>query len=494
MLTDIHVPEQCAPVAEVVDMLQIPAFLCRQTDLLLAAGATGKPINVKKGQFLAPWDMKNVAAKIASTGNEQILLCERGASFGYNTLVVDMRALPIMARTGYPVVFDATHAVAQPGGLGDRSGGEREFGPVLARAAVAVGVAAMFIETHQDPDRAPCEGPTCCRCKRIAGAARDVGRLRPPREGAPARRLALRGATHDRDCRYSRARDSRQPRQSHRRGRGDARNRTMGRAAVPSGASTGAHEAIEKRDGGRASAAGACGRRSRRSNGEIFDALSGLRGRGPAGDRPGADRTRRYAEQGAGSAPTRSSGVSLACAKAAAAEAGVPLYRYVGGVFARTLPVPMMNIVNGGVHADNPIDIQEFMVMPVGASSATEAIRVGSEIFHALAQEARRRRPQHQCRRRGRLCPEPRLGRCGTGLHHAGDRGGRLSAGRGGGAGARSRGERILSRRRLSPGGRRQDARCGRARRLLGRSRRAATRSSRSRTEWPRTIGTAGHR
>jgi 2-dehydro-3-deoxyphosphooctonate aldolase (KDO 8-P synthase) len=154
VLTDIHAPEQCAPVAEVVDVLQTPAFLCRQTDLLLAAGATGKPVNVKKGQFLAPWDMKNVAAKIASTGNEQILLCERGASFGYNTLIVDMRALPIMAQTGYPIVFDATHAVAQPGGLGDRSGGDREFGPVLARAAVAVGVAAVFIETHQDPDRA----------------------------------------------------------------------------------------------------------------------------------------------------------------------------------------------------------------------------------------------------------------------------------------------------------------------------------------------------
>ncbi len=160
VLTDVHEREQCAPVAEAVDILQIPAFLCRQTDLLLAAGETGKPINIKKGQFLAPWDMKNAAAKIASTGNEQILLCERGTSFGYNTLVVDMRALPIMARTGYPVVFDATHAVAQPGGLGDRSGGEREFAPVLARAAAAVGVAAMFIETHQDPDRAPCEGPT----------------------------------------------------------------------------------------------------------------------------------------------------------------------------------------------------------------------------------------------------------------------------------------------------------------------------------------------
>src|SRR5580700_7898942 len=167
VLTDIHAPEQCAPVAEVVDVLQIPAFLCRQTDLLLAAGATGKPVNVKKGQFLAPWDMKNVAAKIASTGNEQILLCERGVSFGYNTLVVDMRALPIMAQTGYPVVFDATHSVTQPGGLGDRSGGEREFAPVLARAAVAIGIAAVFIETHQDPDRAPCEGQTMVPLKAL---------------------------------------------------------------------------------------------------------------------------------------------------------------------------------------------------------------------------------------------------------------------------------------------------------------------------------------
>src|SRR5580700_3584985 len=167
VLTDIHAPEQCAPVAEVVDVLQTPAFLCRQTDLLLAAGMTGKPINVKKGQFLAPWDMKNVAAKIASTGNEQILLCERGASFGYNTLVVDMRALPIMAQTGYPVVFDATHAVATPGGLGDRSGGEREFGPVLARAAVAIGV-AVFLETHQDPDHAAtAEAPTMLPLKAL---------------------------------------------------------------------------------------------------------------------------------------------------------------------------------------------------------------------------------------------------------------------------------------------------------------------------------------
>ena len=167
ILTDIHEKEQCASVAEIVDVLQIPAFLCRQTDLLLAAGMTGKPINVKKGQFLAPWDMQHVAAKIGSTGNQRILLCERGASFGYNTLVVDMRALPIMAQTGYPVVFDATHSVAQPGGLGDRSGGERKFAPVLARAAVAIGLAAVFIETHQDPDRAPCEGQTMLPLKAL---------------------------------------------------------------------------------------------------------------------------------------------------------------------------------------------------------------------------------------------------------------------------------------------------------------------------------------
>ena len=159
VLTDVHTAEQCAPAAEAVDVLQIPAFLCRQTDLLLAAGATGCAVNVKKGQFLAPWDMANVAAKVASTGNARILLTERGVSFGYNTLVSDFRALPILARTGYPVVFDATHSVQQPGGLGGASGGQREFAPVLARAAVAVGVAAVFIETHPDPDHAPSDGP-----------------------------------------------------------------------------------------------------------------------------------------------------------------------------------------------------------------------------------------------------------------------------------------------------------------------------------------------
>lgn len=159
LLTDVHEREQCRPVAAAADVLQIPAFLCRQTDLLIAAAETGRAINVKKGQFLAPWDMKNVVAKVLSAGNASVLVTERGASFGYNTLVSDMRALPILAEIGCPVVFDATHSVQQPGGQGIASGGERRFVPVLARAAVAVGVAAVFMETHQDPDRAPSDGP-----------------------------------------------------------------------------------------------------------------------------------------------------------------------------------------------------------------------------------------------------------------------------------------------------------------------------------------------
>lgn len=159
VLTDVHDAAQAREAAGVVDVIQIPAFLCRQTDLLLAAGETGAVVNIKKGQFLAPWDMANVAAKVASTGNERILLTERGASFGYNTLVTDMRSLPIMARTGYPVIMDATHSVQQPGGQGTSSGGQREFAPVMARAAVSLGIAGVFIETHEDPDHAPSDGP-----------------------------------------------------------------------------------------------------------------------------------------------------------------------------------------------------------------------------------------------------------------------------------------------------------------------------------------------
>ncbi len=174
VLTDVHDAEQCAAVAPAVDVLQIPAFLSRQTDLLIAAAKTGKVVNVKKGQFLAPWDMKNVVAKITAAGNRNVLLTERGASFGYNTLVSDMRSLPIMQRTGAPVIFDATHSVQQPGGQGTSSGGEREFVPVLARAAVAVGVAGVFIETHQDPDKAPSDGPNMMPLKEMEALLRHL--------------------------------------------------------------------------------------------------------------------------------------------------------------------------------------------------------------------------------------------------------------------------------------------------------------------------------
>jgi 2-dehydro-3-deoxyphosphooctonate aldolase (KDO 8-P synthase) len=175
VLTDVHEAAQCAPVAEAVDVLQIPAFLCRQTDLLLAAAATGRAVNVKKGQFLAPWDMKNVVAKLIGAGNPHVLVTERGASFGYNTLVSDMRALPILkAETGAPVIFDATHSVQQPGGQGETSGGERRFVPVLARAAVAVGVAGVFIETHQDPDKAPSDGPNMLPLKEMEPLLREL--------------------------------------------------------------------------------------------------------------------------------------------------------------------------------------------------------------------------------------------------------------------------------------------------------------------------------
>jgi len=165
VITDVHEIDQCKPVAEVVDIIQIPAFLCRQTDLLVAAAKAGKPVNVKKGQFMAPWDMKNPLEKITSAGNPNVILCERGASFGYNTLVSDMRALPIMASFGCPVMFDATHSVQQPGGLGNRSGGQREFVPTLARAAIAVGIACLFMETHQDPDHAASDGPNMIKLK-----------------------------------------------------------------------------------------------------------------------------------------------------------------------------------------------------------------------------------------------------------------------------------------------------------------------------------------
>ncbi|MEC7651668.1 MAG: 3-deoxy-8-phosphooctulonate synthase [Pseudomonadota bacterium] len=183
VLSDVHLPEQCAAAAEVIDVLQIPAFLCRQTDLLVAAAETGAVINVKKGQFLAPWDMKHVAAKITGAGNRRVILTERGTSFGYNTLVSDMRALPQMADLGHPVVFDATHSVQQPGGLGGSSGGQREFVPVLARAAVAVGVNGLFMESHQDPDNAPSDGPNMVPLDAMPAVLQSLRRLDDARRG-----------------------------------------------------------------------------------------------------------------------------------------------------------------------------------------------------------------------------------------------------------------------------------------------------------------------
>lgn len=174
VLTDVHLPEQCADVAQAVDVLQIPAFLSRQTDLLVAAAQTGRPINVKKGQFLAPWDMKNVVQKLVQSGCRDVLVCERGVSFGYNTLISDMRALPELAATGAPVVFDATHSVQQPGGQGATSGGQRQYVPILARAAAAVGIAAVFIETHQDPDRAPSDGPNMVPLSQLEELMRQI--------------------------------------------------------------------------------------------------------------------------------------------------------------------------------------------------------------------------------------------------------------------------------------------------------------------------------
>ncbi len=187
VLTDVHTEDQCAIAAEAVDVLQIPAFLCRQTDLLLAAGRTGRAVNVKKGQFLAPWDMKNVLAKVASTGNRNILQTERGVSFGYNALVSDMRALPVLAQNGWPVVFDATHSVQQPGGQGASSGGQREFVPVLARAAAAVGVAAIFMETHQDPDSAPSDGPNMVPVRELPALLQTLAGIDRLAKASPVR-------------------------------------------------------------------------------------------------------------------------------------------------------------------------------------------------------------------------------------------------------------------------------------------------------------------
>jgi len=298
-ITDIHNEAQCVEVAEVVDVLQIPAFLCRQTDLLLAAGKTGAVINVKKGQFLAPWDMGNVADKIASTGNENILLTERGASFGYNALVSDMRSLPQMAKTGYPVIYDATHAIVD----------------ILAR---------QILDSRGNPT-----------------VEVDV----------------------------------------------TLESGAFGRAMVPSGASTGKYEAVELRDGDKKRWGGKGVEKAVNNvNTTIFDALLGS----DPEEQLHLDNLMRKLDGTENKSKIGANailGVSLAMARAIANELDVPLYRYLGGPYAHQLPVPMMNIINGGAHADNPVDIQEFMIMPVGAKSFAEALRCGAEIFHALKKE-----------------------------------------------------------------------------------------------------------
>ena len=410
MLTDVHESWQCEPVAEVVDVLQIPAFLCRQTDLLRAAAETGRAINIKKGQFLAPWDMKQVTAKLESFGAERVLVCERGASFGYNTLVSDMRGLPQLAATGWPVVFDATHSVQQPGGLGGTSGGQREYVPMLARAAVAVGVAAVFIETHEDPERAPSDGPNMVPLARMEELLTDLQRFDATGQGQAAGRTLARQATtggkswvSTRSSRSAAARSWTAAATRRSRPTSCWTAAPSGRAAVPSGASTGSREAIELRDGDKGRYLGKGVTKAVDAvNGEIADAVTGF----DALDQTALDTamieldgTENKARLGANAILA----VSLAAARAAAVSVGLPLYRYLGGVGARVLPTPMMNIINGGAHADNPLDIQEFMILPVGAESFSEALRAGTRGLPRAEEAAQGRRPQHRGRRRGRL-------------------------------------------------------------------------------------------
>ena len=364
--------------AEHVDLLQIPAFLCRQTDLLQAAAVTGKPVMVKKGQFLAPWDMQNVVDKLRQAGNAQVLVCERGTSFGYNRLVNDMRALPVLQQTGCPVVFDATHSVQEPGGEGTRSGGRREFVPVLARAACAIGVAAVFMETHPDPDRAPQRRSQYASVVGAAGTARHAGRIRPSGEG-----VRMMAPTVLRSLRAREVLDSRgYPTIAVEVTLGAG---TRAVAAVPAGASTGAHEAHERRDGDQERYRGRGVLQAVQAvEGEIQDAIIGL----DAMDQRVVD----DALNDLDGTPDKSRlganallGVSLAAARAAARCQGIPLYRHLGGLTARFLPAPFMNLLNGGAHARNRLDVQEFMIVPVGAATFAEALRWGAEIFHALA-------------------------------------------------------------------------------------------------------------
>ena len=386
VLTDVHTEAEIAAAAAVVDVLQTPAFLCRQTDFIHAVARAGKPVNIKKGQFLAPEDMLQVVAKArAASGADNIMVCERGASFGYHNLVSDMRSLAIMRATGCPVVFDATHSVQLPGGQGTSSGGQREFVPVLARAAVAAGVAGVFMETHPDPGAARC--PTARTPGRSRGCASCSATLREL--DATVKRA---GFIESEYCRRPGAAAIHEPvLQPHCKGDAmsaivdviareilDSRgNPTVeadvvlesgvsGRAAVPSGASTGSKEAIELRDGDKARYLGKGVLKAVENvNTEICEAIIGLDATEQAFidktmiDLDGTDNKSRL---GANAMLA----VSCAVAKAAAEESSLPLYRYLGGAGEMQLPVPLMNVINGGAHANNKIDLQEFMMVPAG--------------------------------------------------------------------------------------------------------------------------------
>ena len=422
VITDVHEDTPFDEVASVVDVLQTPAFLCRQTNFIQAVARCGKPVNIKKGQFLAPWDMVHVADKAKATGNPDIMLCERGASFGYNYLVSDMRSLAVMRRTGCPVVFDATHSVQMPGGQGARSGGQRQFVPILARSAVAAGVAGVFMETHPNPDEALSDGPNVwpldlmealLECLLAIDAAvksrpraEDVlhmeGRLAAG--GRPGRRTCETGR-HERPGQADEARST--PKEEERlkcRSFATSRHaRFSTRAAIRPWRSMSSSTAA--RSAGRRSRPAPRRESAKRwscatpTRGAISGAGCGMRSptsrkrfglRSPASMRPNQhlidatmrdlDGTKNKANLGANAIL----GVSLACAKAAALSAGQPLYQYLGGAGPFRMPVPMMNIVNGGAHADNNVDMQEFMIVPTGAADLREAVRCGAEVFHSL--------------------------------------------------------------------------------------------------------------
>ena len=392
VLTDVHEDSPLAEVAAVVDVLQTPAFLCRQTNFILNTAAQGKPVNIKKGQFLSPWEMQNVVDKARSTGNAHIMVCERGFSFGYNNLVSDMRSLAIMRATGCPVVFDATHSVQLPGGQGSASGGQREFIPVLARAAVATGIAGLFMETHPRPEQALSDGPNAWPLQRMDALLSTLVRAGPHGQARPLRRIP---AAEDLSTSMSKITDIRGREIIDSRGNptveadvvldsGIARTRrgALGRLhRHPRGGRAARQRSEALRRQGRAAGGGAHQYGAAPGAARCRPARSG---RGIDARMIELDGTENKARLGANALL----GVSLATAHAAAADAREPLYRYLARLSGEqrepVMPVPMMNIINGGAHANNSLDVQEFMILPVGAPSFREAVRYGAEVFHAL--------------------------------------------------------------------------------------------------------------